>query len=103
MLISNYDKHALLPEKDFADYKPPAQTYPHSPGHHQEWIQACKDGNQPMCNFEYAGWLTEANHLGNVAFRAGTKLEWDAEAMKVKNTVAADPYLKRSRRKGWEL
>ena len=31
-----------------------------------------------LCNFEYAGWLTEANHLGNVAYRAGKKLEWDA-------------------------
>ena len=33
-------------------------------------------------NFEYAGWLTETNHLGNVAYRAGTKLEWDPEAMR---------------------
>jgi predicted dehydrogenase len=103
MLLSSYSKHLLLPEKDFAEYKPPKEIYPHSPGHHQEWIQACKDGKQTLANFEYAGWLTEANHLGNVAFRAATKLEWDADAMKVKNTVAADPYLKRPRRKGWEL
>ena len=25
-------------------------------------------------NFEYSGWLTEANHLGNVAYRVGKKL-----------------------------
>ncbi len=34
-----------------------------------------------MSNFEYAGWLTEANHLGNVAYRAGKKLEWDPVRM----------------------
>ena len=39
---------------------------------------ACKTGAPTTCNFEYAGWLTEANHLGNVAYRAGKKLEWDA-------------------------
>jgi predicted dehydrogenase len=103
MLLSSYSKHVLLPEKDFADYKPPKEIYPHSPGHHQEWIQACKDGKQTLANFEYAGWLTEANHLGNVAFRAATRLEWDAQSMKVKNTLAANPFLKRDRRKGWEL
>ena len=36
-----------------------------------------RPASRPRCNFEYAGWLTEANHLGNVAYRAGKKLEWD--------------------------
>lgn len=103
ILLSDYNKHVLLPEKNFEGYKPPAKTYPHSPGHHQEWIKACKEGKQPLANFEYAGWLTEANHLGNVAYRAATKLEWDAASMKVKNTVAADRFIRCERRKGWEL
>ena len=37
----------------------------------------------------YAGWLTESNHLGNVAFRAGKKLEWDPVSLKAKN--CSDP------------
>ncbi|HSZ54177.1 MAG TPA: Gfo/Idh/MocA family oxidoreductase [Tepidisphaeraceae bacterium] len=103
MLLSSYDKHVLLPEKDFAGYKPPKKMYPHSPGHHQEWLNAIADGKQTLANFEYAGWLTEANHLGNVAFRVGRKLEWDADAMRATNAPDADQYLRRERRKGWEL
>ena len=40
--------------------------------------RACKSGKPTLRNFEYSGWLTEANHLGNVAYRVGKKLEWDA-------------------------
>ena len=49
------------------------------------------------------GWLTEANHLGNVAFRVGKKLEWDAEAMNVSNAPEAERYLRREPREGWKL
>jgi hypothetical protein len=103
MLLADYSKHTLLPEKDFADYKPPEQTLPHSPGHHKEWIAAVKSGKPMHANFEYGGWLTEANHLGNIAYRVGKKLIWDAEKMQVTNTTDADQYLRRERRKGWEL
>ena len=81
MLLSNYDKHQLLPEKDFEGFKPPEPFIPNSIGHHEEWIQAAKTDLKTTCNFEYSGWLTEANHLGNVAYRAAKKLEWDAAAM----------------------
>ena len=37
-----------------------------------------RPGAPTTCHFDYAGWLTEANHLGNVAYRVGKKLEWDA-------------------------
>ncbi|MCP4811190.1 MAG: gfo/Idh/MocA family oxidoreductase, partial [Planctomycetaceae bacterium] len=49
------------------------------------------------------GWLTEANHLGNVAFRAGQKLEWDPVNLKAKNVPEADRFIRREYRKGWKL
>ncbi len=103
MLLSDYGKHMLLPETKYKDYKRPEPSIPKSLGHYAEWIHACKTGSPTTCNFEYAGWLTEANHLGNVAYRAGKKLEWDAAAMKATNCPAADQYLKREYRKGWSL
>ncbi len=103
MLLTDYGKHRLLPEAKFRDFKPPAPSIPKSLGHHAEWIHACKTGSPTTCNFEYAGWLTEANHLGNVAYRAGKRLEWDAAALKAPNCPEADPFLKRSYREGWSL
>jgi predicted dehydrogenase len=103
MLVSDYSKHVLLPEADFRDYRRPAPTIPKSLGHHAEWIHACKTGDPTTCNFEYAGWLTEANHLGNVAYRVGKKLEWDAAKAIATNASEAEPFLRREYRKGWSL
>jgi hypothetical protein len=55
-----------------------------------------------MADFQYAGWLTEANHLGNVAHRVGRKILWDAAALRCPNAPEADQYLAREYRKGWE-
>jgi predicted dehydrogenase len=102
MILSDYSKHVLLPEKEFVDFVRPSETIAKSPGHYEEWIDACKAGALTSANFEYAGWLTEANHLGNVAFRTGKKLQWDAAAMKATNAPEAERFLRRSYRKGWE-
>ena len=103
MLLSSYDKHLLLPEKDFVEYQRPAPTIPRSPGHHAEWIAACKGGPPASADFEYSGWLTEANHLGNVAYRAGKKLQWDAKKLRATNAPEADRFIRREDRKGWTL
>jgi predicted dehydrogenase len=103
MILADYGKHVLLPEKDFAGFQRPAPTIPRSPGHHAEWIGACKTGKQASANFEYSGWLTEANHLGNVAYRAGKKLEWDIDKLAARNAPEADRFIRRHYRKGWAL
>jgi hypothetical protein len=103
MLISDYGKHQLLPEKDFKDYKAPEPTLPRGKSHWQEWVDACKGQGKALADFEYSGWLTEANHLGNVAFRAGKKLQWNAETMTIANAPDAAKFLKREYRKGWEV
>jgi len=103
MLLSDYGKHTLLPEADFKDFPRPAPSIPDSIGHHAEWIKACKDGSPTTCHFDYAGALTEANHLGNVAYRVGKKIEWDAKNLVVKNAPEAARILRREYRKGWSL
>jgi len=103
MLLSDYDKHVLLPEKKFEGFARPQPWIPRSPGQHAEWIAACKSGSPTTCNFEYSGWLTEANHLGNVAYRVGKKLEWDPERLTCPNAPEAGRFLKREYRAGWQL
>ena len=103
MLLADYGKHVLLPEADFAGVQRPTPTIPRSPGHHEEWLDACKTGKVPSANFEYSGWLTEANHLGNVAYRTGQKLLWDSKRLKAANAPEADKFIRRVYRKGWKL
>jgi predicted dehydrogenase len=103
MLLSDYGKYLLLPEQDFKDFTPPPKTIPDSLGHHQEWLHACKTGAPTTCNFGYSGPLTEANHLGNVAYRAAKKIEWDAKNMRIPNAPDAERLLRREYRAGWKL
>ena len=103
MLLSDYSKHVLLPEREFADCERPDPFIPKSLGHHAEWLHACKTGEPTTCNFEYAGWLTEANHLGNVAYRTGKKLNWDPEKLRASNAPDADRFIRREYRKPWKL
>jgi predicted dehydrogenase len=103
MVLADYGKHVLLPEKDFVGFQKPAPTLPRSPGHHVEWIQACKDGKPTSANFEYSGWLTEANHLGNVAYRTGKKLVWDPKRLMASNAPEAEAFIHRKYREGWAL
>lgn len=99
----------LLPKEKFEGYKPPEPKLPRNGkgdlGMKQEWVEAIKAGKPEiaMSNFDYAGMLTETVLLGNVAIRAGKKLEWDGPNLKASNCPEADKFIKREYRKGWTL
>jgi predicted dehydrogenase len=103
LLIADYNKHKLLPEEKFADFKRPPRSISDALDQHAEWIAACKTGSPTGSHFGYAGLLTEANHLGNVAHRAGKRIEWDARSLRIPNAPEAEQYLGREYRKGWTL
>ena len=89
------------------DFKSIPETLPKPPGfernHHQEWINACKGGPKAMSNFDYAGAMTEAVLLGNVAVRAGKKIHWDAKKLEITNLPEANQYLRTEYREGWRV
>jgi predicted dehydrogenase len=97
----------IIPESKMKDFKRPDQTIPRVPGnnHHEDFFIACRGGRPASSNFDFAGNLAEAALVGNVAIRAGKKIEWDAANMKPKN--CSDPavlqVIRRVYRKGWTL
>jgi len=103
MLLADYGKYVLLPEEKYNGFRPPEPTIARSPGHHAEWLNACKSGAPTSADFEYSGWLTEANHLGNVAYRVGKTIDWDPVALRATNAPEADPIIRREYRRGWSL
>jgi predicted dehydrogenase len=93
----------LYPADKAATLQAPTPTLRRVDGnHYREWIDACKGGPPTLSNFDYAGPLTEFVLLGNVAARAGKKIEWDAEKLTT-GSAAGDQYLKRQYRQGWSL
>lgn len=93
----------LLPEREFAGYAEPKTTLLRSPGHHAEWIEACKTGKPTGTNFDYSAQLTELVLLGNVALRAGRRIKWDAAGLRITNGSLDDPFIHREYRPGWAL
>jgi predicted dehydrogenase len=94
----------LLPEKLHKEYQRPPKTLPRSVGHHQEWINACKNGSPTMSNFDFAGLLTETVLLGSLCVRrGGEKLVWDSTNFKFSNEPEANKLLHYEYRKGWTL
>ncbi|HEY2908942.1 MAG TPA: gfo/Idh/MocA family oxidoreductase, partial [Gemmataceae bacterium] len=78
------------------------KSIPASIGHHKEWTEAIKTGGPTTCNFAYSGLLAEAVLLGNVAYRCGKPIDWNASAGTT-TVPEAVQYLGRDYRKGWEL
>jgi predicted dehydrogenase len=96
----------LIPETAMEAYAQPEPTLERSPGIHEEWIEAIKNGGKSTTDFSYSGPLTETMLLGNVAVfmkDKNTKLEWDAENMKVTNVEEANDLLHYEYREGWTL
>jgi len=101
--------YVLLPKQNFEGYKPPERTLPRNgrddDGMKEEWVRAIMENKPEIAysNFDIAGMLTETILLGNVAMRAGKKLEWDGENMKFTNAPDAEKFLHFEYRKGWTL
>ncbi len=84
----------IIPESKMRAYKRPAKTLPRCKGHHRNWLDACRGIGQASTHFDYSGPLTEFCIMGNVALRAGKKLEFDWKNMKITNDSAANQYIK---------
>jgi len=95
----------LLPEALAADYTMPDPYIPRIPGEnpYRNWLYAIKGGPEAASNFSYSGPFTEVVNFGNVALRAGKKLEFDAVKFEVTNDPSLNHYLSKEYRQGWEL
>jgi predicted dehydrogenase len=121
-LMGNYNlSPVLLPSSRMKETLPP-QTIPRiagkEAGHYTQWVEACMKGYGKMqlsSPFEYAGPMTEAILMGNLALRAYAmkdsngkhigrkKLLWDAKNMRITNFEGANQFVKREYRAGWSL
>jgi len=102
--------YQIIPESKREAYGQPPRKLERSPGHHQEFVNACKGGPPAGSNFDWAGPLTEAVLLGNVALRVQMreemttrKLLWDPIGLRFTNSEKGNQFLRREYRAGWTL
>lgn len=100
-LYAEYDRGPYLwPDKTFVDFKIESEP---AANHYTQWANACKGEDTASCPFSYAGPLTEAVLLGNVALRAKANIKWDSANLRITNHASANDFLRREYRKGWEV
>jgi predicted dehydrogenase len=88
----------------------PLEQYPESKletvagvDHYVQWADACRGAGTATSHFGYSGPLTETVMLGTIGIRfPQTKLHWDAEALKITNSEAAQTFISKPYRAGWE-
>jgi hypothetical protein len=97
----------IIPETKMKAYSQPPKTMDRVPGgiegHQHNWVTACKEGKPAVCDFDYAGPLTEVVLLGNLAIRVAKKLDWDGKNLEVTNVPEANKYVHTEYREGWTL
>jgi predicted dehydrogenase len=101
-LLADYGTHKLFMDdgKEARAVKP---SIPDSIGHHKEWVEAILGNGKTTCPFTYGAMLTESAHLGNVSYRTGKRIEWDATKGEAIGCPEAAAIVKRDYRAGWTL
>ncbi|VGO11879.1 hypothetical protein PDESU_00427 [Pontiella desulfatans] len=91
------------PREKFAEYRYPKIK---ARNHWDDFVKAVK-GEQvkPLADFhDYGGPLTETVLLGALASRfPGETLKWDAKNLRFENNKAANQFIRREYRKGWDV
>jgi hypothetical protein len=94
----------LLPASLHESYGMPPRKLPRlDVSHEMNWVEAAKGKTEASCPFQYAARLTEVMLLGVVSLRAGGKIYYDANAMRITNLPQANDFLGREYRSGWSL
>ena len=100
MVLPHFEMPVLHPVAQFRDFKFPAVK---GVSHWKQFVDACRGEGQTTADFAYAGPLTEAILLGNIAARfPHTTLAWNTHKMKFKQR-GANEFLRREYRKGWSV
>ncbi len=105
MLVEDdyWNRPMLIPRARHKEFGQPPKLLERSPGHHEEFIAACK-GEKPrefsQSNWGYSGPMAANIQLGNLCARAGKKLELD-ESGKIISDPKINDLAWREPRKGW--
>lgn len=101
LLLPHTSGPQLLPREQFAAVPRPQVK---GENHYHSFANSIIDNTPCESSFDISGAMSEAVILGTVALRSpGVKLEWDAQALTIRNSPEANARLRRSYRDGWKI
>ncbi len=78
-----------------------AISIPRSPGHMQEFVNACKGEGKTYSDFDFGGHLTEIGLTGVLAVRVGHDLDWNGETQVAANAPESAAMIKPTYRRSY--
>jgi predicted dehydrogenase len=100
----------VIPETRKQGDKQVPRTEPMSRGkseqhiaHIRNFLDCVKSRRRPNSDVEIGHYATATPHLGNIAFRAGRKIRWDAEREQVLGDAEANKLVSKPYRAPWKL
>jgi predicted dehydrogenase len=71
--------------------------------HLKNFIECVRSRQKPVADVEIGHRSTTVPHLGNIAFRTGRRIHWDAGREEIVDDAAASELLDRQARKPWDI
>ncbi len=104
-IILNDSGYEIVTERKRANLdsdKKPGSPDPR-PAHVRNFLDCVKSRQQPVLNLEIAHRVSTVAHLGNIAYRTGRKITWDAANEKMVGDAEADKLVSVAYRAPWKL
>lgn len=103
-LVCDYDSREVVRDGErFRDLGWVPRSIPRSPGHPRNFLDCVRSRRQPESNIFHARRMTTGLYLGEISFRLGRPLRWDAAHEQFVGDEAANRLLQRPCRAPWRL
>lgn len=100
-LYLDRDLYRILPEKGSAvAQREEKQSNSANAAHWANFLECVRTRSRPASDIELCHRSSSACHLGNIAYRSGTRIEWDDERQTIRDT-SARAWLRRDQRAPW--
>lgn len=95
----------VIPEKRNANLDPEKHKGSGNPrpAHIRNFLDCVRSRQQPVLNLELGHHLSTLAHLGNIAYRTGSKIVWDGKKEAIGHDIEADKLVGTSYRAPWKL
>lgn len=106
-LLANRDGWEVIPEKENGKNKIAEKTKQPGGEHHQQhvqnWIECIRSRKDPACPVENGRLVALYTHLGNIAVRTQSQLQWNDTARNFGTNAAANALIMPKYREPWKL
>jgi len=104
-VIMNDAGWEVIPEKRKSSLEPEKHRSSGDPrlAHVRNFLDCVKSRKQPVLNLELGHSISTLAHLGNLAYRSGSKITWDAANERIINNPEADRLVGVQYRGPWKL